>query len=189
MIRKLTIPGPAGWRETPERPYSCDICSKRYSQRQGVSRHRRKAHNSPHSCCVLHCEFKWTRPDVYRAHLENRHSDVNPDNVLGKPAGSRRRSTIIGRDLPQDFPRPALEPDRRSQAELRQHPMTSPLPTQISSVDYKSQNEYAEPAITTRRLEDGWGLDLFVPTEASFAFSPTEKRAQSVNLDVPIHDL
>ena len=194
MFRKSTFPGPAGWREASERPYSCDICSKRYSQRQGVSRHRRKAHNNPHPCCVLHCEFKWTRPDLYRAHLKNRHSDVNPDKVLGKPAGSRRRSTIIGRDLPQGFPRP---PDRRSQAELRQHPMTSPLPPvaevthvptlPMSPVGYNSQHECAEPAITTRKHEDGWGLDLFGATAPS-AFLPIEERAQAVNdLDVSIH--
>ncbi|KAF8471594.1 hypothetical protein DFH94DRAFT_197046 [Russula ochroleuca] len=57
LFFQSTFPGPAGWRKSPERPYSCDICSKRFSQRQGVSRHRRKAHNNPHSCLVLRCEF------------------------------------------------------------------------------------------------------------------------------------
>ena len=165
-------------REAPERPYSCDDCGKRYSQRQGVSRHRQKAHNNPHSCCVLPCKFKWYRPDLYRAHLEKRHSDVNPDEVLGKRAGSRRRSMIIGRDLFQQFIPPAIEPGRRSRAEPRQRPMTPPLPalanvTHVPSpamppVSHDPQPEYAEPKFSTYEHEDARKFD------ASSAFSFTE---------------
>lgn len=101
-------------RGTPERQYSCDICGEKYAQRQGVFRHHRKAHNNPHSC--LYCEFKWSRPDQYRTHLEKWHPDVDRDHILGKRAGSRRKSTIIGRDLLHPFPPQAIEPDKRSQA-------------------------------------------------------------------------
>jgi hypothetical protein len=135
--------------------------------------------------------IQWTRPNLYRTHLENRHPNVNPDEVLGKPAGSRRRSMIVGRDLPQHFPLPAIEPDRRNQAEPQQHPITSLLTAvskpPMSPVGYNSQLEYADPAITTRKHEDDQRLDLFGTTEAPSAFSPTEGRAQSVNdLDVSV---
>ena len=165
-------------REAPERPYSCDDCGERYSQRQGVSRHRRKAHSDPHSCCVPRCKFKWILPYLYRAHLKKWHSDVNPDKVLGKHAGCRRRSMIIGRDLPQQFPLPVIEPDRRSRAEPLQHPMTPPLPvvanvTRLPSpamlpVSYGPRPEYAEPTISTYEHEDARKFD------ASSAISPTE---------------
>ncbi|KAF8471593.1 hypothetical protein DFH94DRAFT_197069 [Russula ochroleuca] len=98
---------------------------------------------------------------------------------------------IVGRDLPQHFPLPAIEPDRRNQAEPQQHPITSLLTAvskpPMSPVGYNSQLEYADPAITTRKHEDDQRLDLFGTTEAPSAFSPTEGRAQSVNdLDVSV---
>jgi len=117
---------PSSIRGAPERSYSCDTCGEHYSQPQGVSRHRRKAHN-PHAC--LCCEFKWSRPYQYRDHLEKHHPDVDRDYILGKPAGSRRRSTIIGRDLPHYISLPATQPDRGSGAERRQRPLAPPLST------------------------------------------------------------
>lgn len=191
----LTLQGfGAGIREASERRYSCDICGKRYSQQQGVSRHRRKAHNNPHSCCVLRCKFKWTRPDLYRSHLEKQHPDVNPDEVLGKPAGSRRRSAIIGRDIQQRFPPPAVGPrtGQWSRAEPRLRPMTpllpavadvthAPLPA-IIPLSYDPQPEYAEPAITKCKHEDVRGFVFHGGTDASSASSSTEESHwQSVN--------
>ena len=154
---------PAGMREVPEHPYSCDTCGEKYSQRQGVLRHRREAHNNPHSC--LYCDFKWSRPSQYRTHLKRCHPDVNHDYVLGKPAGSRRTSMIIGRDLPHHFFHPVIKLDRRSQAEPWQCPMAPslpavtkvthlPSPAAILPVAYDSLPEYAEPAITPRERED-----------------------------------
>jgi hypothetical protein len=78
---------PSGIRGAPECSYSCDTCGEQYSQPQGVSRHRRRAHN-PHAC--LCCEFKWSRPYQYRDHLEKHHPHVDCDYILGKRAGSRR---------------------------------------------------------------------------------------------------
>jgi hypothetical protein len=156
---------------TAERRYFCD-CGRHYSQPQGVLRHRRAAHNIPHSCFSLRCEFKWTRPCEYRTHLEKRHPKVNPAKVLGKPAGDRCRSTIVGRDLAP------MEYDRRSQAEPRQRPMTPPLPAlakvthvpppAMSPVAYDPQFEYAEPAVTTRKHdEDARGLEFVGAADAS----------------------
>jgi hypothetical protein len=62
----------------------------------------------------LFCDFKWGRPEHYRNHLTKRHElDVAVvDEILGKPAGSRRRTTVIGRDLPQNVSPPAIKHDR-----------------------------------------------------------------------------
>ena len=159
---------PSGTREAPEHLYSCDTCGEKYTQRQGVLRHRRKAHNNPHSC--LYCDFKWNRPDQYRTHLERCHPDVDRDYILGKPAGSRRRSRIIGRDLPHHSSPPVIEPDRQFQAEPWQCPMAPSLPVAakvthvsspaISSVACDSLPEYAEPAITTREHEDAYSSEF-----------------------------
>ena len=149
-----------------EAPYTCDTCGETYSQRQGVLRHRRKAHKNPHSC--LYCDFKWSRPDQYRTHLERSHPDVDRDYILGKPAGSRRRSMIIGRDLPYHFSTPVIKLGRRSQAEPWKCPMAPslpavanvthlPSPAAISSVASVACNplpEYAELAITSSEHVD-----------------------------------
>ena len=172
---------PAGMREastgTRKRSYSCDICGKKYSQPQGVSRHRQAEH-SPHSC--LYCVFKWSRPYQYRAHLEKWHLDVNPDNVLGKPAGSRRKSTIIGRNL---LKHPAMEPDLQGQTESP--PAVANIthvsrPAMLSVAYYDPGLERAEPAVTTHKREDASVLELPDASGAPSAFSFTEVRVQSV---------
>lgn len=177
---------PAGMHKALKRPYSCDICGKRYSQQQNVLRHQRNAHSNPHPCIVTGCGFKWTRPYVYGKHLEcHRDSDyVDPEEALGKPAGSRRRSNIIGRDLPSPS---AIYPDQRSQ-EPRQHSMTQPPPaaanvthvplSAMSLVAYDPQPEHAEPAITTCIHEDARGFEFIGATNSPSVFSEC---AQSVN--------
>lgn len=175
-------------RKALERPHSCNLCGKRFSQRQNVFRHQRKEHNDSHSCIVSGCEFKWTRPDQFRAHLTNCHHDVDPDKVLDKPAGSRRRSKIMGRDLP---PPPTIKPVRQGQAEPRQRPMTLPLPvvanvthvslSTMSSVANDPQPEHAGPAITTGKYEYTRSLECFGDTNAPSVFSSTGECAQSVN--------
>ena len=137
---------PTAMRGTPKLVYSCSTCGEKYSQRQGLSRHRLRAHGSPHSC--LCCDFRWSRPDQYRAHLEKWHPDIDCDRIIGKPAGSRRRSKIIGRDLP--CPRQCL--------------MMPSLPevgktTHIhSAMAYGPQFEHAELAVTAPKDEDAHGL-------------------------------
>lgn len=58
-------------------PYRCDICGKRYAQRQGVRRHHKEKHGHPNSCSF--CDFKWSRLYLYKAHLETEHRDVVSD--------------------------------------------------------------------------------------------------------------
>ena len=175
----------AGMREALKRPYSCDICRKRYSQPQGLSRHHQEEHN-PHSC--LYCGFKWSRPYQYRSHLERQHLDVNPDDVLGKPAGSRRKSTIIGRNLPQHFFSPAIDLDRQSQT---QRPLMPPLPAMATATQpyrlsvsyYDPRPERAGPAVTSHKREEAGVLELsdisdIIGPDVPSAFLFAEERAQ-----------
>ena len=187
MIRKSTLPGPAGRRKACERRYSCETCGQKFVQPQGVSRHRQRVHQNPHPCFVLGCKYNWTRPYEYRAHLEKRHPNVNPDKVLGKPGGSRLRSTIIGRDRPR-FP-PSIESDQRSQAEPWQRPMGPHLPAVAKVTDvpspamspaYEAQPVHAELPVATRKHEDGRRLDFLGATNAPSMFS-SEACIQSVD--------
>ena len=91
-------------RELLDRPYLCNACGERFAQPQGVNRHYRAKHD-PSSC--IYCSAKWSRPYQYRDHIEKQHPDVDPDLVLGKAAGSRRKATVIRRDQP-----PAIKHDR-----------------------------------------------------------------------------
>ena len=163
-------PAAAGMRGAPELLYSCDACGERYAQRQGVSRHRRRAHNNPHSC--LCCNFKWSRPYRYRDHLKKHHPDVDRDYVLGKPAGSRRRSTIIGRDRTHHLSLPAVELGQLSptaSAEPRQVQTEVALLGATKSTHASSlamspavcnpQPKYAEQAITANEFEHAGRLE------------------------------
>ena len=175
-------------REALERPYSCDRCGKRYSQPQNVLRHQREEHNKPHSCIVPGCEFEWTRPDEFRAHLDDCHHDVDPDKVLDKPAGARRRSKIMGRDIPPL----AIEFVRRSQAEPRQRSMMPALPAvanitrvPLSTMSSVANDPQPETAITMRKHGYARSLKFLPDTNAPSMVSSTEKCAQSVSyLDI-----
>jgi len=124
--RRTTAPSrssgrPIGACEMPKRSYSCTICGEEYAQSQGVMRHYRTEH-SPSACLFSDCDFTWGRPEHYRSHLAKRHGleDTIVDGILGKPAGSRRKTTIIGRDLPQN---------RWRQAKPLWRPLAPPLPS------------------------------------------------------------
>ena len=105
--------------EVLERPYSCEACGERYTQPQGVNRHYRAKHD-PSSC--IYCGAEWSRPYQYRDHIEKEHPGVNPDLVLGKAAGSRRKATV-GRE--QHF---SIKHDRRIQAVTLRPPLIPPAP-------------------------------------------------------------
>jgi hypothetical protein len=108
-----------GMREVLERPYPCKACGERYAQPQGVNRHYRAKHD-PSSC--IYCGAKWSRPYQYRDHIEKLHPDVDPDLVLGKAAGSRRKATVR-REQP-----PAIEHDRRIHPVSLRPPPILPAP-------------------------------------------------------------
>ena len=181
-------------RKVLEGPYSCDLCGKRYAQQQNVSRHQKKEHNKPYSCIVPGCEYKWNRPDELRVHLISFHRDIDPDKVIGKPAGARHRSKIMGRDIP---PPPTIESVRWSYAEPQRRSMTPPLPavanvvthtpsSTMSSVANDPQSQHPESAITTRKDEYARRLEFLCDTSAPSVFSFTEDCAQSMNdPDIP----
>ncbi|KAI0265257.1 hypothetical protein BGY98DRAFT_1103128 [Russula aff. rugulosa BPL654] len=49
------------------------------------------------------------------------------NGILGKAAGSRRRTTVIGRNLPQNVLPPAIKHVRRTRPKPRQHRLIPPL--------------------------------------------------------------
>jgi DNA-directed RNA polymerase subunit RPC12/RpoP len=110
--------------EALKRPYVCPTCGKRYAHPGGVMRHYRAKHN-PNSC--TYCGARWSRPYQYRDHLERHHRDVDPDLVLGKPPGSRRRVKVIGRRRPHDVSS-HVKHDRQSQVAPGRPPLMPPLP-------------------------------------------------------------
>lgn len=136
----------AGMHEALKRPYVCLTCGKRYAQPGGVRRHQRAKHN-PNSC--TYCDATWSRPYQYRDHLEKHHRDVDPDLVLGKPAGSRRRAEVIERGRPQNVSPLVIKYDRQSSAAPRRPPLMSPLPAvaKVPQVPlaFSSADELAQP--------------------------------------------
>ena len=166
--------------ETPKGQYPCEICGRRYAQLQGVRRHYRAMHD-PSSCS--YCDFKWSRPYQYRAHIKKRHRDVIPDVALNEAMWARRRAARNARCIRQQ-PVLALtpDPDRRVGAETWRGPLTTP-PSEavratpahspaISHVDYGPQSESVE--LVERKLEDA------SESELRAAFSSTEELAQRV---------
>jgi hypothetical protein len=131
----------AGMHEVLERPYLCKACGERYAQPQGVNRHYRAKHD-PSSC--IYCGAQWSRPYQYRDHIEKQHPDVDPDLVLGKAAGSRRKATVIGRERPS-----AIKHDRRIQAVSLYPPLTPPAPAAAKAIHvpsaFSSTVEDAQP--------------------------------------------
>lgn len=129
-----------------KRPYICFTCGKRYAQPGGVRRHQRAKH-SPNSC--TYCSATWSRPYQYRDHLEKHHRDVDPDLVLGKPAGSRRRAEVIETGRPQNVPPHVVKRDRQSSAAPRRPSLLPPLPAvaKVPQVPlaFSSAYELAQP--------------------------------------------
>jgi hypothetical protein len=132
----------AGMRKVVERPYLCKACGERYAQPQGLNRHYRARHD-PSSC--IYCGVKWSRPYQYRGHIEKQHPDVDPDLVLGKAAGSRRKATIIGREQP-----PAIKYDQRVHPLSLRPPPTLPAPAAVKATHvpctFSSTGKDAQPA-------------------------------------------
>jgi hypothetical protein len=88
--------------------FFCDDCDAKHVQRQGFNRHRQEKHGHEPRLCV-YCDVEWGRSYEYRDHLEKHHPDVDPDMVLGKAAGSRRRSAYLVRRRSQQVSLPPIE--------------------------------------------------------------------------------
>jgi hypothetical protein len=112
-------------RKVLERPYLCKACGERYAQPQGLNRHYRAKHD-PSSC--IYCGVEWSRPYQYRGHIEKQHPDIDPDWVLGKAAGSRRKATVTGREQPL-----AIKHDQRIHPLSLRPPPTLPAPAAVKA--------------------------------------------------------
>ena len=171
---------------TPKRPYSCDICGKAYAQPQGVTRHHREVHQV--RVCVYCDDFSWGRPYQLRKHLKEQHPNVNPDDVLGGPIGSRRKVTQISKCSPpqrvstlehdlhgRDEPR--LCPQAPLPSDVVEATLLSPLP-EMSSLDYDPQPEPVE--LMTQGPEDP--CDLYIDaSHIGAAVSSTYEFARQTN--------
>ena len=161
---------PADMSKAPKRLFSCDTCGERFAQQQGVNRHFREKHN-PSLCS--YCDVEWSRPYQYRDHLEKYHPDVDPDEILGKTAGSRRRSAIIARDPLQQQVLPAtVEHHGRSHSEIRPYPPTLPppavskhlaiTPPSMSSMTYVPQTMSAQLTLARNGSPEGAANLIFL---------------------------
>ena len=124
------------------------------------------------------------------------HPDVNADEVLGKPAGSRCKSTIIGRDLDHYVSPLAIEPDQGSQGEPRQRPpLPVPAVTKVTHapssgsstkplaiVIHNPQFKLAQPAFMLQENhEDTHGLEPLGTADAPSVFLSPEECVQSMS--------
>ena len=157
----------------------CEVCREGYSTMKKLRRHFNREHKDLSPCRVSGCTFRWKRPYLYRDHLESCHSDdpdIDPDEILGKSAGSRRKTRIIGRDIalpvsppavespPEVESPPPVESEGQSSAESPHFPMTTPLPAAtnvtygpspaLSFVAHDFQPEGAEPAVAALNHDD-----------------------------------
>ncbi|KAH9992865.1 hypothetical protein BJV77DRAFT_1067588 [Russula vinacea] len=144
------------------------------------------AMHDPSSCS--YCDFKWSRPYQYRAHIKKKHRDVIPDVALNEAMWARRRAAKNARCIQQQ-PVLTLTPDpgRRMGTETWWGPLTSP-PSEvvratpahqpaISHVDYGPQPESVE--LGEHKREDA------SESELRTALSSTEERAQrAMDLDM-----
>jgi len=87
---------PTGIHGARKGPHSCDVCSKSYSQPQGIKRHQRETHYV--SLCVYCRDFRWGRRYLLRKHLEKKHPNVDVDAALNEATSARRGETGSGGD-------------------------------------------------------------------------------------------
>jgi hypothetical protein len=173
---------PAGMNEALKRPFVCHTCGKRYAQPGGVTRHHRAKH-SPNSC--TYCGARWSRPYQYRDHLERHHHDVDPDLVLGKPAGSRRRAEVIGRRRPQNVSPHVIKHDRQSQATPRRHPLRPPLPAVVQVPQVPLAFSSAEELRLAQPVNDVVDQSSRLPRALPGGFTTTNCSSRPVTPHIP----
>ena len=167
-------------------------------------RHYREKHRPGFGCSHPYCDYKWTqsRRSEYRKHLRKKHrlEDDKINEILGVPPMRRRcRGRVIERDLPLQFPPPAIErADRQSLGEPQQHPLILPLLAMtkdthlastplVPSVAHNPRLGNAEPEITTTEHEDSGALEHTDGTRAPSALLSEEEFALLVrHSEIPI---
>lgn len=149
-------------RKAAKRPFSCDTCGKRFAQRQGLNRHDRAKHNP--SLCIF-CDVKWSRPYQYRDHLEAHHPDVDPDTIVGKTAGSRRRAASLARCAPQQQVSPPTT-EIGSYPPMPLQPVVVKPPTAaphaMSFMTYIPQPASAQPTMTKSNPKGAVNLNRLI---------------------------
>src|SRR5258708_9930887 len=141
---------PQGQAGNPRHECSCGAS---LTQWQGLTRHIRTALN-PTSC--VSCDFKSARPYAHREHILKRHPELNPDEVLGKRAGSRRPATpLTKRSAQQPRSLPTVEQGQQMLARFQPYPLAPPLVAGVTSVSqpatsaaHNLQPLHPGPAIT-----------------------------------------
>jgi hypothetical protein len=157
---------PADIHEVRIPQFLCDDCGAKYVQQQGLNRHHREKHK-PSLC--MYCDAKWGRPYEYRDHLEKHHPNVDPDMVLGKAAGSRRRSACFAsaRHRPQQVSLPTIEHGQQGYSGIRRYPPAMAKPSTVTlpppDMTYVPQPESAQPIMTSKSIPEGAvNLDCFM---------------------------
>lgn len=164
-----------------EPPFQCNTCGKIFKQPQGRNLHDREKHNP--SLCI-YCDFKWSRPYLYREHIKKCHPDVNPDAVLGKPKGSRRRATCFARHAPRQQVWSLTKHDGRVHSEIGPSPpAVVKVPTvnprsSMSSMTHIPQHEPTQPTMSKGNPEGATNLNHFMLFILIGPFSSLEEHAQ-----------
>ncbi|KAF8265614.1 hypothetical protein EI94DRAFT_1735274 [Lactarius quietus] len=77
-----------------KKPYQCSFCCAGFSQRQGLTRHRKDKH-SPKKRCDFCMEFTWPkgRHYIYQRHLQEKHPGVLSSSLSTTPIAVRAAGT------------------------------------------------------------------------------------------------
>lgn len=107
----------------------------------------------------MYCDAEWGRPYEYRDHLERYHPDVDPDLILGKAAGSRRKSACFARHRSQQASLPTIEHIQRGHSEIMRYipALVEPSTITLSAPDmtYVPRHEPTQPIMASKSIPEG----------------------------------
>jgi hypothetical protein len=127
-------------RKAARRWYSCKDCGRRYTQPQGLRRHRNETHES--ELCIFCLTFQWGRRYKLKRHIQDKHPELNIDTALDLAMATRRGAAITSR-----YSSPRLISPRAAE-QYRWCP--DDLPVEASSVRGGNIEKKASSA-------EGWG--------------------------------
>ena len=181
---------PADMHIRAERIYSCNECERKYTQRQGVTRHQREAHGKKNLCPMGCNDFRWIRRYHLEKHLKEQHLGIDLEPILLEATRRCREATLNRKHLRQQQASHTIECDRKSHGK--------PLPCSPKHTVVKDSHvslcatlpmvydphleHHAERPVTSCKREDAREPHLFDGTTHSpFAPSSAEERFQPVN--------